>query len=106
MKAFKPVHKAVTKVYAHPAVKPILTHTGIAGFTIEFFVAVVHTLTHAAAIVLPAYLVEVAEAYMPWRDLNLGWAALALGLVIYCDNAHHAVAFMEKATGKKMEETA
>lgn len=96
LKVIKLIHAATTKVFGHPIVKPVLAHTGILGFAVEFAHAIVTTAAHAAPILVPAYLVHLAEAYLPWRDLNLGWAALALGLVIYCDNAHHVMAAMER----------
>jgi hypothetical protein len=96
LKVIKPLHTATTKVFGHPVVKPFLAHTGILGFAVEFAHAAIHTAVHVAAIAVPAYVVQVAEAYTPWRDLNLGYAALALGLVIYCDNAHHVMAAIKR----------
>lgn len=97
IKVIKTIHHHVTKLYAHPVAKPALTHTGVIGFVLEFLHAVVETAHHIAPmifVVLPLAL-QVNEAYMPWRDLTIGYAALALALVIYCDNAHHALSVID-----------
>lgn len=82
-KPVETIHLATTRFFGHPAVKPVFTHTGIWGFGLDF--------AHAGSERLHVMLHWWAW-YGPWRDLNIGWAAFALGLVIYCDNANHVLA--------------
>lgn len=71
------VHSTVTKVYAKPAVKAFCTHTGVCGFFMEFL----HTI----------HFLPLDKVYILIREPVVGWAALSLGLVVYCDNAAHHV---------------
>lgn len=84
MRSVRDVHVKTAKILGHPIVKDSLTHSGVAGL----FMDALHAILGRFPAILETLWAPVAHAVAPV-------AALALGLVVYSDNAHHFTALIE-----------